>query len=281
MGPSESGRFEDTGIKERRVRRVTLMILAVALVTEAGWAQRKPMVPMAAVSASGKLSGKTKVLYLLRQLDLTQEQREHARGLIATIIDTGAEQDLSLEQVYTLMAAMQQAEADGDEERKQELTQQLRELGKGSDSNEEFFTNMASVLTDEQKLKLKRARERLERTPSGGLRPVDVFRAVRALDLNEEQQEHVRGLQDKLRQAMRGVQNIKDKQRFQLMNGLLDGIASKLTPEQQEQFELSIAKLRPDLAYRLRVLTEGREETFQERKEGQAEAAEEADPDDD
>ena len=258
--------------KETRVRRIIMMTLAALLAIEVADAQRKPMVPMAAVSESGKLTGKTKVLYLLRQLDLTKEQREHARGLIATIIDTGAEQDLSLEQVYTLMAEMQQAEADGDEERKKELTRQLRELGKGSDNHEEFFMNMASVLTNEQKRELKEARERLERNPSGGLRPVDVFRAVQKLDLNKEQQEHVKELQETLRKSLRGAQTIKDKQRFQLMNGLLEAIVSKLTPAQQEQFELSVTKLRPDLAYRLRVLTEEKEETVRERKQAEAEA---------
>jgi len=262
------------------VRRIVLMALAGLLVAEVAWAQRKPIVPMAAVNDGVKLRGKTKVLYLLRQLDLTKEQREHARGLITTIIDTGAEQDLSLEQVYTLMAEMQQAEADGDEERKQEITRQLRELGKGSDNHEEFFMNMESVLTDEQKAKLKAARERLERNPSGALRPVDMFRAVQELDLSKEQQEHVKGLRDKLRRALRGAQAIKDKQRFQLMNGLLDAIISKLTPEQQKQFELTLAKLRPDLAYRLRVLTEEKEEAVQQRKKGQAETDAETDTED-
>lgn len=259
------------------MRRIVLTALMALLVAEAAWAQRKPMVPVAAVSENEKLRGKTKVLYLLRQLDLTKEQREHARGLITTIIDTGAEQDLSLEQVYTLMAEMQQAEADGDEERKKEITQQLRELGKDSDNHEEFFMNMESVLTDEQKAKLKAARERLERNPSGALRPVDIFRAVQRLDLTREQQEHVKGLRDKLRQALRGAQTIKDRQRFQLMNGLLDAIVSKLTPEQQKQFGLSVAKLRPDLAYRLRVLTEEKEEAVQQRKKTQAETEAETD----
>ena len=262
------------------MRRIMLMALATLLLAEVAWAQRKPIVPMAAVSDSEKLRGKTRVLYLLRQLDLTKEQREHARGLIATIIDTGAEQDLSLEQVYTLMAEAQQAEADGDEERKQEITRQLRELGKGPDTHDEFFMNMESVLTDEQKAKLKAARERLERNPSGALRPVDVFRAVQELDLSKEQQAHVEGLRDKLRKALRGAQTIKDRQRFNLMNRLLDAIISELTPGQQQQFELSLAKLRPDLAYRLRVLTEEKEETVQQRKEDQAEDETEIDTED-
>jgi hypothetical protein len=250
--------------------------LAALLATEVAGAQRKPIVPMAALSEGGKLRGKTKVLYLLRQIDLTNEQREHARGLIATIIDSEAEQDFSLEQVYTLMAEMQEAEAAGDEKRKQQLTQQMRELGQTSDNHEEFFMNMESVLTDEQKARLAEARGRLERNPSGALRPVDVFRAVQALGLSDEQQEHIGQLRDKLRKALRQTQTLKDKQRFQLMNGLLEAIVSKLTPEQQEPFGLSIAKLRPDLAYRLRVLTEEREEVFQQRKKARAEAEAEA-----
>ena len=262
------------------MRRIALMSLTVLLVTEVAWAQRKPMVPMAAVSESGKLSGRTEVLYLLRQLDLTKEQREHARGLITTIIDTGAEQDFSLEQVYTLMAEMQQAEADGDEERKKEISRQLRELGQRPDNHEEFFMNMESVLTDEQRAKLAEARARVERNPSGALRPVDVFRAVQKLDLSDEQRENVRQLCGKLRQSLRGTQTLKDRQRFQLMNGLLGAIVSELTPEQEQQFRLSVAKLRPDLAYRLRVLTEEKEQAVHERNKAQAESEAEVDTED-
>jgi hypothetical protein len=262
------------------VRRIVLMSLMAFLVTEAAWAQRKPLVPMAAVSERTKLHGKTRVLYLLRQLDLTQEQREHARGLIATIVDTGAEQDISLEQVYTLMAEMQEAEAKGDEERKKEISRQLRELGRGPDEHEEFFMNMEQVLTAEQKVKLEQARARLERDPSGALRPVDILRAARELNLSEEQQRRVDEVRDKLRKALRKTQTLKDKERFQLVNGLLDAIVSELTPEQEQQFRLAVAKLRPDLAYRLRVLTEEKEEAVQQRKQNQADAEEEADPND-
>lgn len=254
------------------MRQVLLISLAALLTTEVAGAQRKPIVPMAALDQKVKLRGKTRVLYLLRQVDLTQEQRDHARGLIETIVDAEPERDFSLEQVYSLMAEMQEAEAAGDEERKQQLTQQLRALGQPSDNQEEFFTNMESVLTDEQKVKLTEARSRLEHDPSGALRPVDVLRAARALGLSDEQQKHIDELRDKLRQSLRRTQTLNDKQRFQLMNGLLDSVSSELTPEQQKQFDLSIAKLRPDLAYRLRVLTEEREEIFQHRKKARAEA---------
>ncbi len=252
------------------MRRIVMMTLAALLVTEAAQAQRKPIVPMAVVSDSQKLRGKTKVLYLLRQLDLTKEQREHARGLIATILDTGAEHDFSLEQVYQLMAEVQEAKKEGDDERVRQLNQQLRELGKGSDNNEEFFMNMEDVLTDEQKVMLKAARERLERNPSGALRPIDVFRAVEKLNLSKEQQNYLNKLRDKLRQSLRGARTIKDKDRFQLMNGLLEAIVAKLTPEQQEQFGLSIAKLRSDLAYRLRIMTPEMEEAFREKQNSKA-----------
>ena len=49
------------------------------------------------------------------------------------------------------------------------------------------------------------------------------------------------------------MKTLKDKDRFQLINGLLESIKKHLTPPQQEKFELGIRRLRPDLAYRLRV----------------------------
>lgn len=235
------------------MRRLVVVLLATLLIAETSWAQRKPMVPMTAVSPRGKLTGKKKIFYLLRQLELTRSQRQQARGLIESL-EPGKGKDISLELVYQLMAEIQQAEADGDEDHKKQLEQQLRELGQGSDqSEEEFFMNMEPELTDQQRAALRAARERLERNPSGSLRPIDVFRLLPRLDPTDEQQAKFDQLGAKLRNGLRDVKTLKDKDRFQMINGLLASIKKHLTPPQQEKFELGIRQLRPDLAHRLRV----------------------------
>ncbi|MFQ5807921.1 MAG: hypothetical protein ACE5I3_15865 [Phycisphaerae bacterium] len=235
------------------MRRVAVMCLATLLMAEVAVGQRKPTVPMAAVSEGKKLAGEKKIRYLLRQLDLTPEQQEYARGLIATILDEKASPPLSLEQVYTLMAEQQQAEKDGDKERAEQVREQLRQLGRGANRESEFFMNMEPELTDKQKALLRAAGERLKRNPSGTLRPVDVFRVVRQLDLTKEQHARFAEFHQRLRADQRKVRTLDDEQRFQLMNELLERIRAELTPQQQARFDIGIRRLRPDLASRLGV----------------------------
>ena len=154
--------------KEIHVRRLVVVLLATLLIAETSWAQRKPMVQMTAVSARGKLTGKKRILYLLRQLELTRSQRQLARGLIDSL-EPGKGKDISLELVYQLMAEIQQAEADGNEDHKKQLEQQLRELGQGSDqSEEEFFMNMEPELTDQQRGGAARGARAAEAQPRRG-----------------------------------------------------------------------------------------------------------------
>ena len=249
------------------MRRLALILTAAFLVTGTAWAQQKPIVPMTAVSESKALSGKTKVLYLMRQLELNPDQRENVRGLIDAILDSGAEQDISLEEIYSLMAQVQEAEAAGDKDRITELTKELRSRGKKPENYDEFFMNLERLLTDQQKKLLKEARARLERNPSGALRPVDILRAAEKLDLNEEQRKHVEQVRQTARHSLRSTQKLKDKERFQVINGILGSIISKLTPEQEQAYGESIAKLRPDLAYRMRVLTPEQEAVLKERQQ--------------
>jgi hypothetical protein len=230
-----------------------VVFLALLLIAEVSWAQRKPTVPMVAVSQDQKLVGEKRIRYLLRQLDLTEEQREYARGLIATILDESGNPPLSLEQVYTLMAEAQQAEKDGDTERMEQVKQQLRELGRGADRENEFFLNMETVLTDEQKEVLQAARQRLKRNPSGALRPVDVFRVAYRLDLTKEQRAQLDLWQARFREDLRKIKTLDDENRFQLMNGLLERLRAELTDQQQKSFDLAIRQLRPDLAVGLLV----------------------------
>ena len=239
--------------KEIDVRRYVALFLAMALNGETALAQRKPSVPMTAVSSRGRLSGKTKVTYLLRQLDLDAAQRQRARALMEATLDTGSD-DLSLDRVYQLMAEIQQAEADGNAEQKEALESELRQLGKGSNrGEEEFFMNFEPELSEPQKVKLKEARQRLERIPSGALRPIDIFRLLPGLQPTAEQQKEFDEIKTDLRESLRKTKNLGEKERFQLMNGLLATIKKRLTPEQETRFELGVRQLRPDMAFRLRV----------------------------
>jgi len=93
-----------------------------------------------------------------------------------------------------------------------------------------------------------------------------VFREVEKLGLNEEQKQTVAEFKQKLAEAMRQKKDVKDKDRFQLMNSLLVKTMALLNPDQREKFDRALARLRPDLAYRMRVFTTEEEEKFRDTK---------------
>jgi uncharacterized protein (UPF0305 family) len=208
---------------------------------------------MVAVKEDTRLKGNNRIYYLLRQLDLTAEQRRFARDLFANILDDEVNPPLSLAQVRSIVAEIEEAKKQGDKEREEELAQQLRDLARNYDREDEFLMNMETVLTEEQKVTLQRTRERLKRNPSGSLRPIEVFRAVGRLDLTKDQQARFKELHKTFREKLREIKELNDEMRFQLMNGLLELVRAELTPAQYKEFEFSIRRLRPDLAFRLRI----------------------------
>lgn len=230
------------------MQRPVVMFLAPLLATPMTLAQRAPTVPMTAVSGP-KLTQETKLRYLLRQLDLKVEQRRYARELIAQFYGEGGEAAFSIEEVQAVFRELQQATDQGDEERVKQLEAELREIGRGFDREADFFANMKSVLTDEQTAALREARARLERNPAGSLRPVDLWRAARRLKLTKEQRARLDEVHQAFREKMRGAKSLNDDVRFQMTNGLIELIKAELTPDQQSNFELSVRRLRPDLAW--------------------------------
>lgn len=245
------------------MRLVVTLILALFVLDATALAQQKPIVPLTAVSSHGQLSGRKKVVYVCRQLDLTEEQRQQARGLIEALIESADGQDIPLERIYRIVQELQEAEAAGDKETQERLSQELRSYGERRDASTEVFMNLEKILTEAQKAKMEEALGRLKRNPSGALRPVDVFRELDQLRLDSEQSQKVARLRKQLTQATRGMQSIKDSDRFQLLNGILSELINGvLSAEQRAQFERALSRLRPDLAYRMRVMTPAEEEEF-------------------
>ncbi|GEM_PF-1597763 len=213
----------------------------------------QPIVPMAAVSPSHKLTGEAKVRYLMRQLDLNLKQRRYARELIASIYNDDTNPRISLAEVHAIVAEIEKARAAGDKKREQELGQQLREMAQNADRDREFLTNMETVLTDQQKKLLKKAIARVKANPTGALRPLDVIRAARALDLSDAQKTKLDKIIHRLRDNLAHRRQVTDAVRYQTINGLLYSIKHMLTPEQEKAFDLAILRLRCDLLGDLRA----------------------------
>jgi hypothetical protein len=246
------------------VRQVIALLAAVLVCGDAAWAQQKPIVPLSAVSPQGKLTGRKKVLYVCRQLDLSEAQRKQARGLIESFLDNDAgADDIPLTRIYQIVKEIEEAQKAGDKATEQKLTDELRSYGENRpDSSDEVFVNLETILTDSQKAKFKDVRARLERNPSGAIRPIDVFRELDSLKLTPEQEQRIPVLRKQVYRATRSMQTVKDNDRFQIMNGLLVEIGNMLTPEQQEPYQRLLSRLRPDLAYRMRVMASAEEEAF-------------------
>lgn len=210
----------------------------------------KPTVPAEAVSDNRRLSGAMKMAYVIRQVRLNDEQKEFARGLFATLYQENAQPQLDLAKVHSIVAEIQKAKEDGDEKLAAELGQQLRDMARNSDGDEEFLMNMETVLTDEQKVAMHAAYERLERNPSGALRPIDVIRAANELDLTTEQRASIQQTGQALREKMRNSRGSKldDEWRFQTINAMIHSINQVLTEEQSRIFKSKIRGLRADIA---------------------------------
>ncbi|RMF72275.1 MAG: hypothetical protein D6744_17025 [Planctomycetota bacterium] len=205
----------------------------------------EPVISARAVDERNKLIGPFLIRYVLRQIDLTDEQHKLAMDLMNTVYREAEnqvdEQELAIQaqQIQKLRAEGKMAEADA-----------LEEMMRHSIPNprREFFASITEHLTDEQKAKLEAARERIEANPSGALRPVDVFRAAQSLDLSPEQQEQLHQIKESFRRHISAAGKFDLPAKRQFMQRLLARIYDKvLTPAQRKQMDALLEPLRTDL----------------------------------
>jgi hypothetical protein len=228
-----------------RVLLFALAGLEIVAFTPA-WAQ--PEFPAAAIDEKAKLLGETKTRYLLRQIDLTEEQATHARGLIDSILAEGnAPSDVNVDQVREIWTQLEQAKEAKDQEKVDELTKQLQRIGQQASGDADVFANLEPQLTDQQKQKLAQARARLEHLPSGALRPIDLIRAARSLNLTTQQERKLVQASIATREMLGPLQRPSVDLKLRMMTYLVGEIRALLTPDQAAQFEHRIRALRPDL----------------------------------
>lgn len=212
-------------------------------------------IPAAAIDENQRLLGAQRASYLLRQLDLTEEQATNAQGLIDTILtDLEGVRELDVDEVRRIWAEIEKARDAGNQERVQELAKLLQQMEDETTSDAEFLANIESQLTDQQKQTLGRARARLERNPSGSVRPIDLIRAARDLGLSEQQQRALVKASMATRQMLGASLKPNPKMKLEMINFLAGEIRTLLTQEQVPKFERRVRASRPDLVDRgLRV----------------------------
>lgn len=237
------------------MRRSAFVLLAAIILSTTAWAQLKmASIPLDAVRTDKALAGREKARYLMRQLDLTEDQLVKTRNLVRTVFVAEEGPRYTLDQLQALMADVQAARDAGDEARVVELEDELRGLVDVKDEFPEFERDIRLVLTDEQKTQFDKDLDRLGRNPSGALRPIDVYRVLAGCKLERDQQLKVEAAFGDYRTMVYGVKSFQDVHRFQAMNALLDKIIQVLNDDQERRFRMAVLRLRPDfMARRLQL----------------------------
>ena len=229
------------------MRRLMLPGIAVFWLVAVWPALAGAEIPEAALNNKTKLLGPRKAAYLMRQLDLTEQQAAHAQGLIDSILPGDEQVPINVNEIRQIWKEIEQAKATNNQAKVDELTQQLQQMGKEATGDAEFYENITAQLTDEQKLKLAAAQARLERNPSGALRPIDLLRAAWELNPTTEQIAQLRVAQEEMRKMLYPILRPNLELKLKLINFIHDETRAILTPEQRAKWDLRVRALRPDL----------------------------------
>jgi Spy/CpxP family protein refolding chaperone len=203
--------------------------------------------PVAAIDDKAKLLGQRKALYVMRQIDLTEAQAGQMKALIDSIPSEEAPVELNVDRVRQLYQEIEKAKKAGDNAKVDELTKEMERMGKEAAHDEGTFDHLKALLTDEQKAAVDETLEELARNPSGGVRPVDLVRIAKVLNLTDEQKFGLRQAQEKMRKALYPNLRPNLEKRLEIINLLHVEIRKILTPEQLAAYEARVRRLRPDL----------------------------------
>lgn len=206
------------------------------------------LIPLDAITAGKQLKSEARARYLMRQLELTEQQAQAAEGLIEVHFAASEDPQVDIEEIRRIWKELQAAQAKGDKETEQALTKRIQEMGKGTNPEPEFVENLTPVLVDPQPARLAEARERLDRNPSGALQPIDLVRVARGLTLSPEQSGQLGALVSSFRTEVNSKPAMDDGRKVELINGLATQIKKLLTPEQTDVFEKRVKAMRSDLA---------------------------------
>jgi hypothetical protein len=221
-------------------------VVLAALATGLAASAQQAVIPPAAIDGSKPLKDVDRARYLCRQLELAPDQAQHAEGLIE-VAYAGGQNTIDIDRVRQVWKDLQDAINAGDKAKEEALTRELQAMGKGIDQEPEFLENLRSALTDEQKAKLGRALARLERNPSGALRPADLIEVAQDLTPPGEQRTKLTEVREAFRTEVNSRPQFDDARKLQLINGLYVRIQDELDDAAEDKFHLAVRGLRPDL----------------------------------
>ena len=204
----------------------------------------EPVLTARALDDRNALVGPYLVRYVLRQVDLTDEQHKLALEIMNSIYRE-AEGEFDERDLLVQSQQVQKLREEGKVKEADALEESLR--ASVPDPRRAFFESIDSHVNEQQKAQIAEARDRLEQNPSGALRPVDVFRAIQMLKLTPEQQEAYFQVKEMFRKNSSTVGNYDLPTKREFLQRLLARIYDRvLTPAQRKETDARIEKLRTD-----------------------------------
>ncbi len=232
----------------RRCRHLVLVIVAGATLGLPAGAADGPKLPPSAVGHKKPLMGERRVRYLLRQLDLSEQQAAEATKLLDSLFSPDAKLGPFRDaKVRALWRALDEAKQQKSKKKVEQIMSQLRRMNSDTSPEDEFFKRFGPQLSEAQQERLAAARARLKSDKSGGVRPGDLLRIARSFDLDARQKAGLFAAFKETRKMLGPVLRPSAQLKTRMVNHMADRIRALLTPEQRKVFEYRIRVLRPDL----------------------------------
>ncbi len=203
-----------------------------------------------------------KLRYIVKQLNLDDKQKQHAEGLFAILQSesnmTPEETKDRMEAIMSAYRAMQDAEKAGDKARTEELRAELRAMAPGAAAERNFVKGLMPVLNEQQQEKFQSLLAKLEKATDISLKPIEVVRLARSLNLTPEQSQRLDKIQEEFRKSVAtdvskgpepaaaldtGTAKSPESQR---LDKLVTDISAILNPTQRAKFESEVAARRPE-----------------------------------
>ncbi|MFN0137122.1 MAG: hypothetical protein ACKVS9_13510 [Phycisphaerae bacterium] len=225
----------------RTLATIAVLTIAATAIAQQPQPKNAPSAPKRAA-----LQGERRANYLANQLFLTPDQEKSVEGIIDTVFHEGPAEALDINKVQSLMQELREAQEKGDKDGEARITAELRELGRGKNQEPEFLDNLKKILTDDQKKLLEFHIQRLERNPSGVVRPVDMVGMARRMSLDAKQNEQLDNVLDAFRVDInKPVAPPQDGPRPDQMDGLLKNVRDVLKADMQTKYDDTIKRMRP------------------------------------
>ncbi len=207
-----------------------------------------PRQPAAPPSATA-LQGEQRLRWICQQLKLDPAQSVKMESLIA-VFNAAMEEERKdtaglIQRIAQKFAEVRAAEAAGNTELVAKLKAEANEMRPGLKAEAAFFDALTPSLNDEQKAKLAQFRDAASRQATASeLRPVQVLRAARRVNLTTEQRQKLEVLLEGFRSEMAAGRARSAADASARTEQLVRDVRAILTPEQAQKYDSEITTAR-------------------------------------